>query len=454
MEILNIELAKTIPTTDNPRVKPKKTDPSIKELAGSIQEQGLLQPVLVRPHPTKKGFYDLRAGHRRFVAHQALNRTTIDAICREMDDTTALEVTVLENLQRENLTPIEEGKSVQLLLESGKDPKAIASDIGKHVSWVHRRARLTKLSEAWSKEIANTESFCANWSAGHFELIARFEPDVQDRVLSLMNRSTWLYKDKPLTDIEDLLDDFMCILKKAPWELSDAELVKKVGPCSECSNRTHVNPELFATGDAKVDKEDRCLDRKCFEGKGKKWLAGKEGDLREKYPDLLIMTSGNTNSAKSVPVWKCTACKKTDKGAKPVMIGDTEKAGALRWVKIRKDSTTTQAPKKLSLKERKQTLETKRWEAVGEDLSNLLRETGTEQIAVSDDDMLIRGMLLKSLAAVFGVQVDAYYPTSKDSWKKYDEIIKEWPNGPTKGAALLWDGVKDIISEGLWRQKK
>lgn len=68
-QIQLIPMSKVIPTTDNPRVI-RENDPKTAELAASIISKGLLQPVLCRPHPTKPGFYDLRAGERRFQAHK------------------------------------------------------------------------------------------------------------------------------------------------------------------------------------------------------------------------------------------------------------------------------------------------------------------------------------------------------------------------------------------------
>ena len=71
-EVLELDLAKVIPTRDNPRRKPKVTDEAVKELALSIKAHGQLQPVLVRPHPTKAGFFDLRARARRVRVNCAM----------------------------------------------------------------------------------------------------------------------------------------------------------------------------------------------------------------------------------------------------------------------------------------------------------------------------------------------------------------------------------------------
>ncbi len=103
----------------------------VRELAESIRENGLLQPILLRP---ANGRYEIVAGDRRYLAHKMLDRKEINAIVKELNDHETVVIRGIENLQRENLTPSEEGR-VYLLLkdEGGLSTKEIAKKTGK--SW-------------------------------------------------------------------------------------------------------------------------------------------------------------------------------------------------------------------------------------------------------------------------------------------------------------------------------
>jgi ParB family chromosome partitioning protein len=115
------------------------------ELASSIEASGLLQPVLVRP---KNGKYELIAGERRWRAVQRLGWTKIPAVVRDVDDPTLLTLALIENLQRDDLTSIDEAAGYQRLGEEFKLPQAeIARLVGRNRSTVANLLRLLKLPE-------------------------------------------------------------------------------------------------------------------------------------------------------------------------------------------------------------------------------------------------------------------------------------------------------------------
>lgn len=116
-------------------------DPSkIIELAESIREKGLIQPVLLRP---LNGRFEIVAGHRRFLAHQFLKLQGIQSIVKEMGDTDVIIYRAIENLQRENLTPMEEAKSYFLMkTHGGMDLEEICKSTGKHFNTVKRFLRI------------------------------------------------------------------------------------------------------------------------------------------------------------------------------------------------------------------------------------------------------------------------------------------------------------------------
>ncbi len=117
----------------------------VRELAESIRESGLLSPVIVRP---QNGRFEIVAGDRRFLAHKLLDRKQIKAIVRETDDQETVVIRGIENLQRVNLTPSEEGQ-VYLLLkeEGGLNTKEIAKKTGKSHNTVVRYMNFAKCPE-------------------------------------------------------------------------------------------------------------------------------------------------------------------------------------------------------------------------------------------------------------------------------------------------------------------
>ena len=120
---------------------------ALKELAHSIEEQGLLQPIIVR-QSTIKG-YEIIAGERRFRATKLLGREKIPAIVCEMTDTQMFEMAVLENLQREDLTPLEEAEAyASMMRELDMTQEDVAQRLGKSRSDVANYVRLLDLPEA------------------------------------------------------------------------------------------------------------------------------------------------------------------------------------------------------------------------------------------------------------------------------------------------------------------
>ncbi|MBL1179067.1 ParB/RepB/Spo0J family partition protein [Pantanalinema sp. GBBB05] len=110
----------TLPLTsiDLPAQQPRRYfDPEkLEQLVLSVKEHGILEPVLVRPYPGKPNQYELVAGERRYRAAQQLKLTEIPVVIRELTDTEALQLALIENLQREDLNPVEETEGILQLL--------------------------------------------------------------------------------------------------------------------------------------------------------------------------------------------------------------------------------------------------------------------------------------------------------------------------------------------------
>lgn len=139
-ELVEVNLDKIEPNPHQPREKFKRD--SLEELASSIKEQGVLQPILVR---AKGDGYQLIAGGRRLRAAKLAGLKSIPALVRSPSDSKLLELSLVENLQREDLNPLERAKAYQRLKEAGLTQEELASRLGKSRSEVANTLRLLRL---------------------------------------------------------------------------------------------------------------------------------------------------------------------------------------------------------------------------------------------------------------------------------------------------------------------
>lgn len=136
-QIRDIPVSKILPNPAQPRLSYEED--SLTELAESIREHGVLQPILVRPAGTQ---FELIAGERRWRASRLAGLDTIPAVVLEYDEETALEVSIIENLQREDVSPLEEAAMYRKMLVLGYSIRQLAAKIGKDKGYVENRLRL------------------------------------------------------------------------------------------------------------------------------------------------------------------------------------------------------------------------------------------------------------------------------------------------------------------------
>ena len=151
---------------DQPRRDFSEVD--IEELAASVREKGVLQPILVRPMPGQPGQYQIVAGERRWRAAQKAALRQVPVVIRELDDLEALEIAIIENVQRADLNAIEEALGYKALMERfGRTQDAVAQNVGKSRSHVANALRLLGLPEAVQLELR-----AGRLSAGHARALA------------------------------------------------------------------------------------------------------------------------------------------------------------------------------------------------------------------------------------------------------------------------------------------
>lgn len=172
-----IELMHASP--NNPRKHFGESD--LEDLAKSIREKGLLQPIVVRPRPD--GEYEIVAGERRWRASQRAGIHEVPVLIRELSDGEALEIALIENIQRSDLNPLEEARAYSLLLEQfNYTQQQLAESVGKSRSHIANTLRLLNLPDS-----VRTQIETGKLTAGHARtLVATDSPaELADQIIKL-----------------------------------------------------------------------------------------------------------------------------------------------------------------------------------------------------------------------------------------------------------------------------
>ncbi len=254
-EMLNIPLERI---SLNPLQPRKHFDESkIIELSKSIENQGVIQPLVVRVHPELSGHYQLVAGERRLRALKMLDYQEIPVLIRNIKDHDLLETALLENIQRENLTPMEEARSYQnLLREHGYTQDKLAERIGKDRTTISNLIRLLQLPESIQNDVE-----LGRMTSGH----ARALVSLPSEDLQLLLRKQLLQQEWSVRETEKRVRQ---ILGKLP----QAGIKKSLDGSSEEKKQMLLNLE-----------ED--LQRQLGTRVGIRHL-GKKGEIRIHYQNL------------------------------------------------------------------------------------------------------------------------------------------------------------------------
>lgn len=149
------------PNPDQPRRSFREED--LSDLAASIAQKGVLQPLIVRPRPGVAGEFQIVAGERRWRAAQMAGLHEVPVIQRDLDDTEVLEVAIIENIQRADLNAVEEAAGFRQLMERfGHTQEQLASVLGKSRSHIANLMRLLKLPDSVQEQLRQGEL-----TAGH-----------------------------------------------------------------------------------------------------------------------------------------------------------------------------------------------------------------------------------------------------------------------------------------------
>jgi ParB/RepB/Spo0J family partition protein len=259
----HIALDRITPSLTNPR---KTFDPAkLAELAASIRASGVHQAVLVRPLPGSRMAdtdrtvqYELVVGERRLRASSLAGMDTIPAMVRPLTDDQVLETQVVENLQRDDLTPLEEAEGYEHLMQhTGLNADELGAKVGKSRSYIYAKLKLLDLCQEVKQALRD-----GTIDASRALLIARI-PDgkLQLKALSAATAPQGGAADAPGVRAfgQWLQKNVMLRLEGAPFPITDARLTA-AGSCKDCPKRTGANPDLFAD----VAGADVCTDPACY----------------------------------------------------------------------------------------------------------------------------------------------------------------------------------------------
>ena len=270
--IVSVALMNIQPSNYNPR---KHFDEaSLAELAESIRQQGVLQPIGVRPIVDTDRF-EIIFGERRYRAALMAELTEIPAVILHVSDETAAEMAVTENLQRKDVTPIEEANAYQKLMESGRyDVQSLAVQFGKNENYIRTRLKFVSLIPEIAELLEKDEITISVASE-----ICRYGTDIQKEVYY-----------KHLKDSDSMLYDCWRGLKAAEvakfierdftTDLSRYAFDKTL--CASCPHNTN-NMMLFCEGGC-----GNCANRSCLAEMNASYLVEKALQFVEQYPSVSL----------------------------------------------------------------------------------------------------------------------------------------------------------------------
>jgi ParB/RepB/Spo0J family partition protein len=258
--ILLVPLQQLKESPFNPRKAYNQAD--LAELAESIKTQGVMQPIVARPLPGAQqdiyARYEIVFGHRRYRASQLAGQETIRTIVQDMTDEQAAIAQVHENLQRKDVTALEEADSFERLRkEHGMTADGIADALGKSRSYVYGRLKL----QAVAPEVRTAVADAGLGAEVALELARLRDPVLQRKALAGLkdHDGSWCSVRHSRSRIHNM---FNCTLANAKFDPADATLVAKAGACNSCPKLARNDPDLEG-----VLAADVCTDRACFEGK-------------------------------------------------------------------------------------------------------------------------------------------------------------------------------------------
>jgi ParB/RepB/Spo0J family partition protein len=331
--VQDIPLTDIVPSVGN-RLVGGFDEERLAELARSIAETGVHEPAIVRPVPGDATTYELVAGERRWRASAIAGVPTLPCIVRELTDAQVLRIQIIENVQREDVHPLDEADGYARLLDSaGYTAADIASETGRSVAHVYQRLRLRELIEP-ARELLVTGAI----HASHALLIARMPADQQQVIVEWLKEYSRARPEEamPLSRLRERIErDLLHELHGAPFKMKDEDLVPSAGACTACAKRTGANGELFTEMTSR--RKDYCTDPSCYESKLNALLARRRAEAKAAAQKPVEVSSVYDSRSGLPSPWDYHECKPGTEGAVQILIANGPDRGRLAHATLRQE---------------------------------------------------------------------------------------------------------------------
>lgn len=346
MDLMNIVLEELIPSPFNPRGALSTSESALASLAASIKTQGVLQPLLVRPLGDQDDAFEIVCGHRRWKAANMLGLDTVPCLVMTMSDDDVIDAMVAENLQREDIHPLEEAATYGLYMDRGWTIEAIGERIGKSAAYVRRRVELLDLADVWRDAACDETSNVSRWPIAHLERVAALPASSQKWLYEHLNH---YHTGDPFLlargELRSVINEMQHRLDGAIWDLDDETLVPVAGACNGCPKRSDHEPALW---DALADVDDPnndgpgdavCLYAACWESKRVAHVAAVVAAQQQKHSVVVAVENRwdedapKQYGAETVSSYDYIKAKASDPEAVRMVHADGPKAGKVECVK-------------------------------------------------------------------------------------------------------------------------
>jgi len=264
--IENVQLAQIVPGNNPRRFFDAR---GMEELTESVRAKGVLQPVLLRPRD--EGNFELVAGERRFRAASNAGLPTIPAVIREMNDVEAEEAALVENTQRADMSPTEEGRSAARLMALHENNRAeVVARLGWSENKLERRLALMNCVPEVQTALDEQKILL-----GHAELLAAAPQDKQNTVLGKI-----VEQNLSIATVKEALAKIAQRLDRAPFDTAG---------CLACSYNTSRQAMLFTEALA----EGNCTNKACFLDKCMARVEELRKGLADEFPKVVVLAPGD-----------------------------------------------------------------------------------------------------------------------------------------------------------------
>lgn len=277
MEIVQIKASEIDVSPKNPR---RSTDEAgIKELASSFEEMGILQPIMVVKKKNKR--YEVVFGSRRLMAAKLLDPDfLVPATVSSGNEKQLALIRIIENLQREDIDPIDEAQSFRDLMKQGFTVEQSAAQVGKTPYYVGTRIQLTELIDDLKQYMKS-----GDLPIGHALELAKYEHEIQQKVFDNEMKNWNGFKVPSLKILKEVMHRYMKSLKEAPFDIYDETLVESAGACTTCPKNTACQTIIFK----EYADDAQCMDFECYYLKKEATTKRRIAEVLQEHPDIPIL---------------------------------------------------------------------------------------------------------------------------------------------------------------------